>query len=436
MPLPRRPRPLAVVVALAALATAAPAAAHACSLVSPWEYRHAERLEFIGTPLRDTVFAGPGTQTFTEAPGHFGRGTARAIYGQRVRVDRLGATARRLLPDGVREVLLVPWDYAADCTTVPWSRSAGWLPDTLDGVFAAQLRPREHWAGDLPTLDITPFMQPYRDAPADTTARDWLPRPRLTATQLLDLLDRLAADGPLNDSLTALALAARLRDDPALAGRYPATVFLRQALDAVTAARVRALRVPVAGTWRLDVTLDDAAPRTLFVRTAARPISAYARPREPGDTTLAPLEPPYYGVFAIAAPSVDRMAPDCRSHQGVTTGYWTVRWHGPPRPDGADAWDGDLEAGLYTAVLDASEFAAWRARATAADRAREDSVQRVISAGGRRAPRPPYVQPFRLRVTHEPPGRLHVRGALDIAQLGTVRIRGERVSEETLACGR
>lgn len=434
MPFPRRPRPLAAVtVALVALATAAPA--HACSLRPPWEYRHAERLEFIGTPMRDTVFAGPGAQTFTEAPGHFGRGTARAIYGQRVRVDRLGATARRLLPAGVREVLLVPWDYSADCTTVPWSRSAGWLPDTLDGVFAAHLRPREHWAGDLPTLDITPFMQPYRDPPADTTVRDGLPRPRLTTTQLLDLLDRLAADGPPRDSLAALTLAARLRDDPVLAGRYPATEFLREALGAVTAARVRALRVPVAGTWRLDVTLNGGAPRTLFVRTAARPMSAYAPPREPSDTALAPLEPPYYDLLASAAPTVNRLSPTCSVRDGVTTAYLYMRWHGPPRGDARGEWAGDFDPRLFPALLDDAERSAWQARVQAANAAVIDSMRRARESGVRPPPPAPYVQPFRMRFTSGGDGRLRVAGARDVAQLGAVRVRGVRVSEETLACG-
>jgi hypothetical protein len=162
-----------------------------------------------GTPTRgrsrNTDTRPAGVEVPVGAPEHFGPGIARAIYGQRVRVNRLTASARAALPEGVREVLLVPWDYGADCRPVPWSRSAGWLPDTLTGVFAATLRAREHWAGDLPTLDITPFAQPYREPPADTSVRDWLPTRRLGIDRLLRLYDALwPIDTPL-DTVTALA---------------------------------------------------------------------------------------------------------------------------------------------------------------------------------------------------------------------------------------
>ncbi len=200
----------------------------ACSLTPPWEYRRAGRIEFVGTPVHDTVFAGPGIWTPTEGPGHFGPGRARAVYGQRVRVDRMTTHARRVLPAGVREVVLVPWDYGVDCATVPWSRSAGFLPDTLVGVFAAYLRPRAQWAGDLPTLDLVPFLQPYRDPPTDPRIRDWWRGPRLSAAGLMDLYDALWEPGATLDSVAAQRYAARLRADSRFAGRYPATVFLEE----------------------------------------------------------------------------------------------------------------------------------------------------------------------------------------------------------------
>jgi hypothetical protein len=193
----------------------------------PWIYQQSGRLEFIGTPLPDTVFAGPGTNTFTEAPGHFGPGTARRIYGQRVKIDRLGARARAALPANVREVLLVPWDYGADCRTVPWSRSARWLPEAFPGVFAARLRPREHWAGTVPTFDITPYMQPYRDPSPDATVRDRLPRPRVRAERLLTWFDELWALGATLESMSASAWDTRVRADTSLAGKWPATEFWR-----------------------------------------------------------------------------------------------------------------------------------------------------------------------------------------------------------------
>lgn len=149
----------------------------------------------------------------------------------RSRVDRLSERARRALPAGVREVLLVPWGYAADCYPVPWSRSARWLPDTLDGVFAAQLRPREHWAGDLPALGITPFAQPYRNPSPDSTAYDRLPKLRLREERLLRLFDELWPPDATLDSVQALDWANRLRADTSLVGRWQATEFVREALN-------------------------------------------------------------------------------------------------------------------------------------------------------------------------------------------------------------
>ncbi len=202
---PRLARLILAVAGASLLASIGAPSAHACSLVSPWQYRQASRLEFIGAALPDTVFAGAGTTTFNEEPGHFGRGTARPIHGQRVRVVQLGE--------------------------------------------------RAHWAGDLPTLDIIPFLQPYRDPPPDTTLRagvparadgrrysirEFLPYPRLTATRLLRLFDELwEPDSPL-DSSTAQRHIARLRADTSLAGRYPTHEFIDEATERVAAAKLRA----------------------------------------------------------------------------------------------------------------------------------------------------------------------------------------------------
>jgi hypothetical protein len=252
---PRLARLIPAFAASSLLASIGAPAAHACSLVPPWQYRQASRLEFIGVALPDTVFAGAGTTTFNEEPGHFGRGTSRPIHGQRVRVVQLGERARRALPPGVREVLLVPWDYDMSCQTAIWGPSARWVRDSAPGVFAARLRPRAHWAGDLPTLDIIPFLQPYRDPPPDTTLRagvparadgrrysirEYLPYPRLTATRLLRLFDELwEPNAPLNSS-TAQGHIARLRADTSLAGRYPTHEFIDEATERVAAAKLRA----------------------------------------------------------------------------------------------------------------------------------------------------------------------------------------------------
>ena len=409
--------------------------AHACSLVRPWEYRRPARIEFEATPIRDTVLAGAGSMQFVQAPGHFGPGTARAIYGQRVLVGRLTARARAALPEGVREVLLVPWDYGADCRTVPWSRSAGWLPDTLTGVFAATLRAREHWAGDLPTLDITPFAQPYREPPADTTLPDWLPKRRLGIDRLLRLYDELwFMDTPL-DTVTALAYAERLRADTSLVGRYPVSEFVQQALHTFTEARRRAVRSPVSGTFRLEVSLNDGPPRPLFLRTAATPTSLEYAPRVGGDTALAPPTPTSYTMHATTAVRPDSLAPSCGVDRRYTTAYVYVQWHGDPDAGGEHTWPADLDDRLFPSLLTPSEHAKWQTDVQAANEAARAARERAWAAGERPPAPGPYVQRYRVRFTRDPAGPVRVEGTMDVPHIGTARVRGERVSDEVLSCG-
>ncbi|WP_310571594.1 hypothetical protein [Gemmatimonas sp.] len=224
--------------------------AAACSLVAPWEINDPLMIAFIGSPLADTVRAGDGSRRPVVAMGHSGNGAARVAYGQRVRVSRLGNRARKALPPGTREAVLVPWDYAADCRPVAWGRSARWLPDSLSGLFRARLRPRAEWAQGIPTFDITgAHFQPYRDAPrgADVSSRE----PRLSAHALLSFYDALPAWGREPDTFAGRDWINRIRADTALANRYPVTSLIDRAIEEFEIARARSVRVPVSGTFRL-----------------------------------------------------------------------------------------------------------------------------------------------------------------------------------------
>jgi len=433
--MPRLCRVPSLLLAGVALLSLTASLAHACSLRLPWEYRRATRIEFEATPIHDTMLAGAGSMQFVEAPGHFGPGTARAFYGQRVRVNRLTARARAALPEGVREVLLVPWDYGADCRTVPWSRSAGWLPDTLTGVFAATLRAREHWAGDLPTLDITPFAQPYREPPADTTLPDWLPKRRIGIDRLLRLYDELwPVDTPL-DTVTALAYAERLRADTSLAGRYPVDRFLYDALRTFTEARRRAVKSPASGTFQLEVSLNDGPPRTLFLRAAALPMSVEYAHREQGDTALAPPTPTSYSMIATTAVRPEELAPNCGANDRFTTAYVYMRWHGDPDAATETVWPADLDDRLFPSLLTAAEHAQWQADVKAANEAARAAWERARTAGERPPPPSPYVQRYRVQFTRGAAGPVRVEGTMDVPHIGTARVRGERVSDDVLACG-
>ena len=105
-------------LALALLAAPAHPLA-ACSQGVPWGYLLPRNVPFIGTALGDTLLAGPGAMRPVFAIGHTGRGQPREIFGQRVRVDRMGSRARSAFPAGTTHVVLVPWDFDAGCRTVP-----------------------------------------------------------------------------------------------------------------------------------------------------------------------------------------------------------------------------------------------------------------------------------------------------------------------------
>src|SRR5687768_4799114 len=105
------------------IALAVPAASHACSKVGFHAMRSASTAHFIAMPMADTVFAGAGSVRYVVAPGHSGPAGARAVFGQVVSVERIGGLASRTLRQPVRRVVLVPWDYGADCTPTPWTKS-------------------------------------------------------------------------------------------------------------------------------------------------------------------------------------------------------------------------------------------------------------------------------------------------------------------------
>lgn len=92
--------------------------AHACSKVYMMGVHGAGHVHFLGIARSDTIAAGPGDVKYRIEHGHFGRGRDRTIYGQLVDVEKLGRRrpgALRALGNTVRQAILVPWDYAADC---------------------------------------------------------------------------------------------------------------------------------------------------------------------------------------------------------------------------------------------------------------------------------------------------------------------------------
>lgn len=305
----------------------------ACSLATWWgsPYRPSGSV-FLGRPLADTLEAGPGTIRYGLEPGHFGRPVERTIYGQLVSVERLAAAVPAELRAQIRaagdRVVLVPWDYDAGCTPVPWARSARWLEDDERGVFEARLREREHWVSDIPTLDVrAPQMVPY-PAAIPRAAREPYVGAALTADEMLDFIDALPTfEESRQDPPRALArLESWARANPELAARYP----VRHTLDRAraTAARnvVLARDVPVAGTYRFTMSTGKDSVE-FFVRTRRSPTTVdYHRTRADVRRELSSAERKVVGVsvLACAAATEADLPLRCMSVSGFHQGYLGV----------------------------------------------------------------------------------------------------------------
>ena len=260
--------------AVAVGVTLVPRTAIACSLVPTFATPVVDRsaLAFVGRPTTDTVRAGRGAVEVGTGDGHFGRPSAsRVVHGQVVRVERLAPgvapTVAAAVQTAGRRVVLVPWDYAADCQPVPWAGSARWLPTSAGGLFQGSLRDRVHWVEGLPTLDVfAPQFVPYtgtrrdrRGARAAPMARADSALPLLTPDELLALRATLptweAADA---DPEAAYApLRAWAAAHPTLARREPAREMIQSAEWSVADFRFRQRPVPLAGTYRVTMWIAD-----------------------------------------------------------------------------------------------------------------------------------------------------------------------------------
>lgn len=435
----RHVSPLLPFALMLLLLAAVSRSAAACSLVAPWEINDPLMLAFIGSPRPDTVLAGDGALRPVVQMGHSGAGASRVAYGQRVRVDRVGDRARSALPRNTREVVLVPWDYGADCSAAAWSHSARWLPDSLSGLFRARLRPEAHWAQGIPTFDIfTTSFQPYRDQPAGTrvSTRASSREPRLSVNALLSLYDALPPPSVAPDTIAALQWLTRTRADTALAGRYPVPAFVYSARAQFASARAKSIRVPVAGTFRLTVSIDSLAPRTLFLRVSATVSSLQDSMRGIPDTALVPRLPEGYYAIAAAATTIDLLPTQCTFSNQLTMAYVDLDWHDPMRADGTGEWKGGIDERLLEPLLSNDERERWRTRRRAASDAAVDSIRALPdSVRALRRNRPFVFIPNRpLRMIQDAVGPMRIEGAMTIPFLGVFSIRGERMSRDALSC--
>lgn len=348
-------------VVVAAFALAPPA--HACSKVSFFTSRYPGITHFVGTATSDTVLAGAGPVRLRTKAGRSASDTSRLIYGQVVEVERLGQTVSPTLRDAVpaagSRVILVPWGYAPDCETLPWTQSVLWVQTGTRALFSATLREREHWVNGVPTLDVhTPYTTPYpserslRFARISARAEPGVPESMLTPEQLLELYDLLPEDALMAaDPDSAVAPLRRwMRSHPELVGRIPAAHIARMVLGQAETARVQATTSPLAGTYRFVLRVPSGDSVIFFARTAVHPTgrlrdlqAAAVRPRSETSTSLEPAPSPGYYLMAYIATSPEEL-PSVRTYDRLRRqGYFASLFAPDVETSDSTVWQGSVD---------------------------------------------------------------------------------------------
>lgn len=242
-----------------------------CTLVPGF---HAGSGTMLAVPTPDTLLAGVGSLRMGSGYGHSGSGRRAAIYGQRFQANRLHS-AEGGVGDSVQDVVLVPWDYDAGCEPVPWARSARWRAGADTLLYAAQLRKRSEWVGDLPTFDVTyPETAVYDGRPqpdlfeAPDTTSTWN-----TPSEYFELLRRsptaarlLAEEAGALDELVTWAAA-----NPTAMAKRPAKNFVEGHRRAIRRNRLLRSEVTVRGTYKLTIRLRSGREFIRYLQTADAP---------------------------------------------------------------------------------------------------------------------------------------------------------------------
>jgi hypothetical protein len=416
---------LAILASLIAATSSPPLPGALCSKF-PFPGGRSERdLHFIGAVTPDTVFAGPGKVNYIVAHGHFSPAGTRSIYGQVVNVERLGASAAALLGTDVTRAVLVPWDYAADCTPTPWTSTSMWLDPGTRGLFMVTLRDSSHWVKGVPTFDVfTPEMVPYPQ-------RAMMRGRRVSADSMLSLedafalLDVLPEQRLLRDSAekTTAPLLAWARANPQLAKRYPASDVLIRARYTVQQSLMRRIQSPLAGTYHFTITAANGQEKSFYARTRAVPTSPWTHRSQtapPADPTSIPELDGYY-LLASGALSADALPGTCdRDRNMEREGYIAVLHQAPVQTAVGRQWSGKVEFDLITRVFPGDVELKQLA---------QDDFRRF---GERRRAALPFELPARFTEARD--GSLQVEQTITFNDGRKFTIRGARVSKVTIAC--
>jgi hypothetical protein len=358
---------LAVQFVLSPVASHSRDAAHAfCSLRGYPGLVTPDAVFFVGTARPDTVFAGPGQVEFTVATGHFGPAQDRDIYGQLVHVERFGGPGSTLSAASDSVVVVVPWDYDGSCHPTPWTKSARFVGPRKRGFFMPRPRAVEHWVGGRPTFDA---LTPQFEAFPNEMDRGFRRAVRggqgiLFADELFELFERAPDIESLASSHWSAAepLMAWARASPERLLAYPAQRVVGGVARVADDARARALSVPVAGTYRIDVTLPSGVLGRFFLRTALRPAGAWYNRSGSRPAAPQPIWMPRatgYELYFWHGRTIDELPTDSLGATRSIRGEWPLKIAERPEDTGGDRveWAAHFEPGQLTrSILDSPEL--------------------------------------------------------------------------------
>lgn len=265
-----------VVAALIPTSSRTAVTATVCSLIPFGRLKRDSQPYFIGVAQFDTVLAGPGSKKFKLGQGHFGPARERPIYGQVVHVEKWGGNPPALQVARGTRAIVVPWDYAADCSTTPWGRHWVWLRAGDRMFFTPVLRDREYWVHGYPTFDaFSPQFDAYPVRYEDPVMGRRLEG--LTADQLFDLFEQLpSAEEVSSTGWDATHKAAQWANEHSdLASEYPAREIGMTLAWEAGDSHASKINSPLTGTYRFSLTYPNGNERHFFARTSDRPSGAW-----------------------------------------------------------------------------------------------------------------------------------------------------------------
>lgn len=434
------PLGLALLAAVLAAVAAPPAvdAARRCSFRWSFLPDAPTGLLFLGVPLPDTVFTGPGSVNTSASvgPGHFGSGRPRPIYGQKVAVERVSRWSLPQLDGDVHTVVLVPWDYGPSCDPLPWSRSARWLTSADSGVFSGRLRPRDQWVEGLPTLDLyVPKFHPY-PAAYDRDRRGLPTAPRVDAREYLLAVEDDRAFATPSDTLFARTAAEHWWSRGARDGLFPYSALHIRAIEAIRVARQAGIVTPVAGLYAVRLRWPGTREREFFMRvTTTVTASQLDSDVAAAGATFRIPETIAYSLYAVVGPTADSVARRCAER------HWPAYHDISPRygmGDAAATVPVAIRRYIVESAMSPSEAKEWFRRHLEVSEARRRPL-RLRNDSLRAAGRPIELLPLdddsqKLEFRRLRRGRAEIRGAWTDPVLGKIEFRAERLDAGRLPC--